>query len=184
MAQSETRSAGGFSQPDRIIENLHISQGAQIADFGCGSGYFTILLAQTVGDKGHITALDVQQKALDVVLSKAQDLGLLNVSAIRCNLEKEGGSTLSESSQDMVLLANILFQSQIKENIVKEAARVTKQGGEVVMIDWLPHVKFGPSEAGWKFGPEEAKALAQNAGLTFVREFPASINHWGLLFKK
>lgn len=184
ISNEELQTTGGFSRPDRIIQNLNIPQGSQVADFGCGSGYFTILVAQVVGDKGHVTALDVQQKALDVVSSKAEDAGLMNVTTVRCNLEKELSSGLADNSQDMVLLANILFQSRMKDAIVKEAMRVTKEGGQVVMIDWLPHVKFGPHEEGWKFSPEQGKELAKNAGLTFVREFPASINHWGLLFKK
>jgi len=167
---------GGFSHPDRIVANLHIPEGAKIADFGCGSGYFTLLLAELVGPSGMVSAIDVQQAPLDVVRSRAGDKGLSNIVFIRGNLEKSGGSNLEDNSQDMVLLANILF---------REAVRVLRPGGEIVIIDWIPRVPFGgPHEQGWKLSADEGRALAQTAGLSFVKEIAASINHWGLLFRK
>ena len=177
-------SPGGFTHPDRIVQNLNIPVGASIADFGCGSGYFTLLLARLVGPSGKIFAIDVQQKALDVVRAKALDSGVRNITYTRANLEKENGSALADRSQDMVLLANILFQSKNKVAIVREACRVLRSGGELVMIDWLPETPFGPKDTGWKLSKEEGHALAQENGMEFIKEFTASINHWGLLFKK
>lgn len=175
---------GGFSHPDRIVKNLHIPEGAHVADFGAGSGYFTLLVAKMVGESGRVTAIDVQKEPLQVIDTKAKDAGLHNVATVRGNLEVDGGSDLPAASQDMVFLANILFQSQQKDAIVQEARRVLKQDGQLVMIDWVPSVPFGPGEEGWKFSRDEARTLAENNGFSFVKEFPASINHWGLLFKK
>ena len=177
-------SQGGFTHPERVVQNLHIPEGARVADFGSGSGYFTLLIAKIVGRSGVVSAIDVQPKALDVVRTKAQDAGLSNIELIRANLEKEGGSGLNDASQDIVLLANILFQSQKKGAIIKEAHRVLRKGGELVMIDWLPHTPFGPKDAGWKFSKEEGRQEAEAQGFQYVKEFPASINHWGLFLKK
>ncbi len=177
-------SPGGFTHPDRIVRNLHIPEGAQVADFGCGSGYFTLLIARMVGPSGTVTAIDVQPKALQVVSTKARDAGLNNIRPVRANLETQNGSQLDNASQDVVLLANILFQSQQKGTIVREAYRVLKQEGQLVMIDWLPHTPFGPGDTGWKLSKDEGHTLAEEEGFVFVREFVASVNHWGLLFKK
>ncbi len=176
--------AGGFANPETIINNLNIQPGARVADFGCGSGYFTILLAKAVGEDGLITAVDVLETALGTVKSKAQPEGLFNISYIRANLEVWGSTKLDENSQDVVLLANILFQSQQKENIIKESRRVLKPQGELVIIDWLPDSAFGPAGAGWKLGPEEAKALVTPLGFEFARDLEVSDKHWGIVFKK
>jgi ubiquinone/menaquinone biosynthesis C-methylase UbiE len=175
---------GGFSDPRHILTNLHIPEGSRVSDFGSGSGYFTLLLAQTVGTAGKVTAVDIQAAPLQVVRTRAQDRGLFNIDYVRGNLEIPGASTLPDSSQDMVLLANILFQSRQKTAIAREATRVLRSGGELVMIDWIPETPYGPKELGWKLSKEEGKVLGESVGLAFVREFPASINHWGLLFKK
>lgn len=176
--------SGGFANPETIIANLNVQAGFKVADFGCGSGYFTILLAKAVGENGLVTAIDVLETALGTVKSKAQAEGLFNISYIRANLEVTGGSKLDDNSQDMVLLANILFQSQQKEDIVKESGRVLKPQGELVVIDWLPDSAFGPAEAGWKLGPDQAKALVTPLGFEFRRDLAVSDKHWGIVFKK
>lgn len=174
----------GFSNPERILKELDIKESARVADFGAGSGYFTLLLAKIVGPEGHISAIDVLPSALQVIKTKAGDEGLYNIAYIRGDLEVIGNSTLTSDSQDMVFLANILFQSQKKGDIIKEAKRVLRAEGKLVIIDWLPHTVFGPTEVGWKLSPEEGRGLAEKEGFNFVQDIPVSINHWGMLFKK
>lgn len=175
---------GGFSHPERVIENLHISPASQVADFGSGSGYFTLHLARAVGPDGAVFAIDVLSSALQVISARSRDEGLFNVRTLRADLETAKGSTLPDNSQDMVLCANILFQSQKKADILAEAHRVVKPGGRMVMIDWLPNTPFGPKEKGWKFSAEEGRELGEQAGFLFEQEIHPSTNHWGIVFRK
>lgn len=170
--------------PDSVIKSLNIKPGSKVADFGSGSGYFTLILARIVGQEGVVTALDVLQNKLDTVKTAAYSQGLYNINYIRCNLEIYGGSKLEDASQDVVMLANILFQSQKKLDMVKESRRVLKPNGELVVIDWVPESVFGPKESGWKISKEEANDLIEGAGFSFVREIQVSKNHWGIIFKK
>ena len=170
--------------PESVITNLNIQPGSRIADFGSGSGYFTLILAKIVGPDGLVTAVDVLQNKLDTVKTAAYARGLYNINYVRCDLEVYGGSKLDDGSQDMVMLANILFQSQKKEDMVKESRRVLKSGGELVVIDWEPASVFGSKESGWKLSKEEAQNLIGNLGFSFVREMQVSKNHWGMIFKK
>ncbi len=132
----------------RVVDGLGISEGMRIADFGCGSGMFTIALAKKTGKDGRVLALDVQEPPLETVREKAKSEGLANIDTIRSNLEVVGGSSIPNGSQDMVLMANILFQSTKKAEILKEAHRVLKEGGILVMIEWKKGAGgFGPPEA-------------------------------------
>lgn len=177
-------STGGFLNPDSIISNLNIEPSSKAADFGSGSGYFTLLLAKAVGQDGLVTAVDVLQEKLETIKSAAQAQGLLNINYVRANLELAGSSGLADNSQDFTLLANILFQSQKKEDIVKEAHRVLKPGGMLAVIDWDPVSTFGPKEAGWKVSKEAARDLVASLGFQLVKDLEVASNHWGLLFKK
>ncbi len=174
---------GGFINPENIIKSLNIQPGSQIADFGSGSGYFTLIMARLVGEDGLVTAVDVLQNKLDTVKEAARAQGLLNINYVRADLEVEGGSQLADASQDMVVLANILFQSQKKAAMLKEAGRVLKPGGELVVIDWEPASSFGPKDGGWKLSKEEARNLASGS-FNLVKEIEVSSHHWGLLFNK
>ena len=69
-------------------------------------------------------------------MAKAKNNGILNLLAERVNLEKENGSKLKGEAFDWVILKDILFQNQKKDIIVKEAYRVLKNEGKVIVIEW------------------------------------------------
>lgn len=175
---------GGFSNPEKVMGELKIPAGSRVADFGSGSGYFTLLIAKAVGPTGTVTAVDVLPSMLEVVRTKARDEGLFNIHLVRANLDVIGGSNLEDESQNFVFLANILFQTKEKEGIIEETKRVLKTGGSVIVIDWVPSAAFGPKEVGWKISQEEARKIFEEKGFTFVRNLPVSSNHWGFVVKK
>ena len=175
---------GGFMNPDKIVGEFGIAPRMMVADFGSGAGYFTILLAQRVGVDGKVFALDIQESALDNVRVKAKAVGLENVEMIRANLEVFGGSGLKDNSQDMVLLANILFQSDKKKEIIKEAIRVLKSGGSLVVIDWKRTAGgFGPPD-NLRTDDVAMRSLVLGEGLVFENDIDAGQFHYGLKFKK
>lgn len=175
---------GGFMNPEKIVAGFGLHEGMKVADFGSGAGYFTILIGQKVGKEGRAYALDIQESALESVGAKSKAAGLENVETIRANLEILGGSSLSDGSQDMVLLANILFQSEKKQNIIIEALRVLKSGGVLVVIDW--------KKGSGGFGPPEdlrtddlvMQSLVNNEGVAFEKNIDAGQFHYGMIFRK
>ncbi len=177
------KGTGGFLDPEKVIEEFDIKEGMKIADFGCGAGYFAILIAKIVGENGKIYALDVLKTALESVRSKAKTEGLLNIETIWSNLEILGGSKLEDNSINMALLANILFQSSKKADIIKEARRVVKQGGKIIIIDWKKDQPFGPPQK-LVVSEDLVRDLAKKEGLKLEREFPSGDNHWGMIFIK
>jgi len=174
---------GGFLNPREIVESLEIiKEGMVIADFGCGHGYFTIPLAKKVGEEGKVYALDVLPKALEAVKSRLKLENIQNVVPIRCNLEKENGSTLEDELCDIVWIANLLFQTEDDRAVVREAKRVLKKDGYIVFIEWRVDVPFGPK--GKRVAPEEAKKLFEEEGFLFEKTFSTDDYHYGMIFKK
>lgn len=172
---------GGFMRPDEILKNFDIKLGMKIADFGCGAGYFTIPLAKHVGKEGIVYAIDVLQTALESVEGRARMYSLLNIETIRANLEKEHGSTLDDASVEMVILSNVLFQSKLKEDILKEAKRVLKKTGKIVVIEWNDDAILGPNVA-YRILKEQLKKLVKEVGFVLEKEFQAGDSHYGLVF--
>ena len=175
---------GGFLDPERIVDQFGVKEGMKIADFGSGSGYFTIILGEKVGSTGRVYALDIQEDKLDMVRAKARSHGLDNIETIRTNLEIPNSSSLSANSQDIVLLANILFQSTRQADIIKEAVKILNKGGNLIIIDWEKGTGgFGPPDG---IRPDHAtlKKIAEKEGLSFVHKLNAGHFHFGLIFKK
>jgi len=46
VSSSTLALGGGFMNPDIIVESFGLQPGMKVADFGSGSGYFTILIAK------------------------------------------------------------------------------------------------------------------------------------------
>ena len=61
-----------FLHPSIASQYLEILPGMRIADFGCGSGHWTIILARAVGPSGKVFAVDVQETALEATRSASR----------------------------------------------------------------------------------------------------------------
>lgn len=170
--------------PQRIVMYFGIREGMRVADFGCGSGYFTILLAKMTGENGLVSAVDVLDSALDTVRAKAKNEQLSNIATIRSNLEVSDSSGLISESQDLVLLANILFESDKKAEIIKESYRVLKSGGGLIVIDWKKGTNgFGPPD-NLRMDLISINKTVTDLGFKYVNEIDAGIFHFGIVFRK
>jgi ubiquinone/menaquinone biosynthesis C-methylase UbiE len=182
--QEHPKGTGGFLDPERIVEEFGIIEGMEIADFGSGAGYFTILIAEKAGPEGQVYALDILESALGGLETKARAESIKNIKTVWSNLEVTGSSGLSQDSLDMVLLANVLFQSIKKSEIIREAIRVLKQGGSLILIDWAKGTGgFGPPESS-RTDEDAMKLLVEKEGLSFIQPLSAGSFHYGLKFKK
>jgi 2-polyprenyl-3-methyl-5-hydroxy-6-metoxy-1,4-benzoquinol methylase len=61
--------------PERIL-SPYVEPGMKILDFGCGMGIFSIAMARLAGAEGCVTAVDLQQRMLDVLSRRAASAGV------------------------------------------------------------------------------------------------------------
>lgn len=185
---SQSTDAAGFLHPETVLNQIKIDKGMTIADFGCGTGHFTILLAKRVGgesgNEGKVYAVDVLEQPLESVRSMAKSESILNIETLRANLEDIGSVNIPDGSCDMVLIANILFQSEKKEDIFKEAFRVLKDGGKIVLIDWIPDKALFRGMGNFIMSPEEAQKIAADTGFSLERKIDVGTHHFGFIFVK
>lgn len=168
-----------FLNPNEILNQLDLEENMIAADFGCGSGGWVIPLSKRL-KKGKVFAIDIQEEVLSALKGKAEIENIFNIEIIKQDLEK--GSKLQENTLDLVLITNLLFQVEKKEEIIAEAKRVLKIGGKALIVDWLPEAIFGPREN--RVSADEVKEIAKKIGLKLEKEFKAGIYHWGLIFSK
>ena len=172
--------------PVKIVRFFELKNGDYAADFGSGHGYFIIPLAKSVSPDGKVFAIDIQRQMLDVTRAKSKLENLLNVECIWSDLENPQGSKLKDDFVDLVLLTNILHQSDQKENIIKEAYRILHSSGRLAVIEWDTEKaadSFGPPHA-MRIGKEVVINLAQDQLFSVAQEFDAGSHHYGILFVK
>jgi ubiquinone/menaquinone biosynthesis C-methylase UbiE len=173
-----------FVDPESLIRQLTIAPGSVAVDFGCGSGYFSLAFAKAVGKGGKIIALDILPSALDAVASRARMAGLSQVSTKRVNLEKDNGSCLESESADWVILKDILFQNTNKDTILREAARILRPGGHMLLMEWKDQdVSVGP-ELSLRISRTELISLIESSGFSVKQELSAGDFHQAFLLGK
>ena len=94
------------------------------------------------------------------------------------NVEKIGGTKIGNNIADAVIVSNILFQVEDKENFILEIKRILKPNGKILLIDWSE--KSIMSGAGI-VSKNKARILFEKQSFIFVREIDAGAHHYGMI---
>ncbi len=170
----------GFIEPEQVLNKLRLKSDMSAAEFGCGSGSFTIPLAQELSE-GQVYGFDVQKEPLSALKGEASLKNIDNIKTRRANLEQEQSSNLPANSMDLVLIINMLFQVEDEEPVINEAKRVLKDGGKCLIIDWLPEANLGPK--GDRESADFIQSLGEEAGFELEERFDPGNYHWGLILE-
>lgn len=173
-----------FSDPQRNIEQFNLQPGLHVADIGSGSGAYSLAAARAVGPEGRVYAIEVQKDLIQKLLNEAKTQKLTNIEGVWGDVERLGGMKLADGAVHAAIAANILFQVQDKEAFSKEANRVIRKGGGLLVVDWNEsYGGIGPAGENLvtKF---QAKDLFESAGFEQLREIQAGAHHYGIIFKK
>uniref|UniRef100_A0A096P6G3 Arsenite methyltransferase n=1 Tax=Papio anubis TaxID=9555 RepID=A0A096P6G3_PAPAN len=112
-----------------------------ILDLGSGGGRDCYVLSQLVGEKGHVTGIDmtkgqveVAEKYLDYHMEK-YGFQASNVTFIHGYIEKLGEAGIKNESYDIVVSNCVINLVPDKQQVLQEAYRVLKHGGELYFSD-------------------------------------------------
>lgn len=170
---------GEFLNPQKILETIPLREGMVACDLGSGSGGWTIPLAKIL-KTGVVYAVDILDQAISALSARIDRERIVNIKPILSDAEK--GVKITNSTVDFVLLSNILFESDDKEAILKEAKRLLRPEGLALIVDWKEDSPIGVREKRVSF--DEIRSLLNNLGLKIEREFDAGKFHWAILIKK
>ena len=173
-----------FSDPKKNLAQLGLEEGMAVADFGAGSGAYALAAAARVGSSGKVYAIDIQQELLSKIKKIARESGMSNIEVLWGDVDEPNGSELPDESVDVVVLSNILFQLEHKETALREALRIMKQSGRILVVDWgASYGGLGPAEKD-VVPLQRARELFAIAGFEEEREIDAGSYHYGIIFRK
>ena len=115
--------------PDTLMDNLPIKPGETIADIGAGTGYFTLRLAQRVGPKGKVIAVEIRQEMLDLIARR----NLKNVSLV---LDTETDPKLQPATVDLAFVANSYHEFTHPRDMMTAIRESLKPNGRLVVIEY------------------------------------------------
>lgn len=174
----------GFIEPAKVMAYFELRPDTQVADFGAGTGAYTLAMSRAVLPNGRVYAIDVQKELLITLKNNIKTEHIGNIELLWGDIETLGGSKLGDQTVDFVLISNVLFQTKAGYQIALEAKRVLRPGGRVAVIDWTDSFgNMGPTPE-MIIPAEEAKKIFVSAGFQVAKDFPAGDHHYGLIFKK
>jgi ubiquinone/menaquinone biosynthesis C-methylase UbiE len=113
--------------------------GDVVADIGCGPGYFTLPLAEAVGDGGSVLAVDLQAAMLEKVRERAERGGLLQ----RIRLHQCGPDSLGIEDAgplDFVLAFWMIHEAPGRVGLLAQVYGALRPGGRLLAVEPRGHV--------------------------------------------
>ena len=171
-----------FTKPEHNILHLGLREGMRVADFGAGIGFYAKACSARVGHSGKVYAIEVQKDLVKKFEADVKQLGIHNIECIWGDIERRGGTKLSDGSMDVVIVSNVLFQVEDKLGIIDEAKRVLRKRGKVLLVDWADSFKgMGPSKENI-VSETTAKDLFEKRGFKFEEKISTTEHHYGIIF--
>jgi ubiquinone/menaquinone biosynthesis C-methylase UbiE len=131
-----------ITSPTRILRGL-VGPGDTAVDLGCGPGFFTLPLAEMVGDGGSVIAVDLQPEMLEKVGERAGRKGLAaRIRLHQCpadslGLEGVGGGGVRA---DFALAFWMVHEVPSAERFLHEVHGLLKDGGRLLLVEPRGHV--------------------------------------------
>ncbi len=147
-----------YRDPDALFGRLGIFAGTTVADLGCGTGLYTVAMAERVGDAGQVHAVDIQAPMLTRARTRVEGARL----AARVRFHHSGIHTLplADSSVDVALMVAVLGELPARILALDEVRRILKPGARLAISEELPDPAYVPAPlarrwaeaAGFRFG--------------------------------
>ena len=161
-----------FHKPAVMLGD-YVKPGMTVMDIGCGMGYFTLGMAELVGDKGKVIAIDLQQQMIDITLRRAGKKWLeQRVIPVRAEPE----SINYTEPVDFILAFWMVHETPDPGAFFRQAAELLKPTAKLFYAEPAIHV---PEK---KF--RQLLAAADRAGLRVRRDLAVRFSHAALLERK
>ena len=119
-------------EANTVMDLAGIESGMTVADIGAGEGYYTVRLAERVGERGRVLAQDIDRDVLSRLGRRVEGDRLENVSIA---LGGPDDPHLPPDSFDRVFMVHMYHEVQEPYAFLWRLYPALREGGQVIVVD-------------------------------------------------
>lgn len=146
---------------NQLLDN-YLKPGANVVDYGCAMGYFSLTMARIVGPSGKVYAFDIQPQMIRRVIKRASKARLSEIVEARL---VNGSRNIFQDLKDKIdfeLLFAVAHEVENQPALFEELFRMMKPGGLLLFAEPIGHVR--PDEF------NQSVRLAENSGFIQIEK--------------
>jgi SAM-dependent methyltransferase len=116
----------------KLIKNMDIQPGDDIADIGAGSGYHVFRMAPLT-ENGTVYAVDIQDEMLASMKLRKEEGNIQNVNLIKGSTQSVN---LPENSVDKILMVDVYHEFDFPVEMVASMKKALRSDGKIYLIEY------------------------------------------------
>jgi len=129
----EVESREVYHARDDIMRHLNLKPGERIADVGAGTGYYSLLMADAVGDTGWVYAVEISPRFVEHLAKLFDQHKKTNVTTVMCN---DNSVCLPPGSVDAAFICDVYHHFEHPEQTMTSIFEAMAPGGHLIVIDF------------------------------------------------
>ena len=165
----EIESREVYSARMEVLRACNIKPGQRVADIGAGTGLYTRLFSNSVGEAGWVFAIDISPRFIEHINAQSVRENLSNVTGILCLPDSVN---LPPESIDLAFVCDTYHHFEFPHASVASIYRALKPGGRFIVIDFE---RIPGKTREWivnhvRAGKEVFRSEIEAAGFEFVEQ--------------
>ena len=162
------KSSFDLIDPKKALALIAVKPGSRFLDLACGFGHYSLAIADRIGEKGLVYAVDLWQEGIDSLNREIAKGGMTNIRPIVADIRNR--LPVEERSIDACLLATILHDlaKEDRKATLREVVRLLKPGGMLTIIEFKKIDKGPGPPIAIRMDEAEIEALVTPYGFTRV----------------
>jgi ubiquinone/menaquinone biosynthesis C-methylase UbiE len=153
---------------ETLLRQLKLNPGMTVCDMGCGNGFYALQMAEFVGEKGNVLAVDIQSGMLRLLQARAEEQGVKNVKPI---LSSVVDAKLPKGKVDLILCVDVYHEFSHPEQMLKCMRESLTAKGLIALAEYREEDPDVPIKPLHKMSKKQILREYSANGLKLVRQY-------------